>query len=164
MAGDILCNPELGDTLGAIRRGGADAFYTGEIAERIVRTLNRGGNAMNLEDLAEHRTEATVPLRIPWNGGELLAHPPNSQAALLLLGAGMLENDRGADEPRWHHLAVEAMKRAMAIRDATFRDPAFHGMRSGTVASVRCSARSSRFIAFPPRFSVRTMRSAISPV
>src|SRR5665213_3009189 len=124
-AGDILCNPELGDTLGAIRRGGADAFYTGEIAERIVRTLNRGGNAMNLEDLAEHRTEATVPLRIPWNGGELLAHPPNSQAALLLLGAGMLENDRGADEPRWHHLAVEAMKRAMAIRDATFRDPAF---------------------------------------
>jgi gamma-glutamyltranspeptidase/glutathione hydrolase len=124
-AGDVLRNPELGETLGAIRRGGADAFYTGEIAERIVRTLKRGGSAMTLEDLASHRTESTIPLRIPWNGGELLAHPPNSQAALLLLGAGMLEPDRGAAEPLWHHLGVEAMKRAMVIRDATFRDPAF---------------------------------------
>ncbi|HYW53288.1 MAG TPA: gamma-glutamyltransferase family protein [Candidatus Elarobacter sp.] len=124
--GDILCNRDLGDTLGAIRRGGADAFYTGAIAERIVRTLNRCGNPMTMDDLALHRTEATTPLRIPWNGGELLAHPPNSQAALLLLGAGMLADDRGADEPLWHHLAVEAMKRATAIRDATFCDPAFH--------------------------------------
>jgi gamma-glutamyltranspeptidase/glutathione hydrolase len=123
--GDVLRNPELGETLAAIRRGGADAFYNGAIAERIVRTLNRGGNPMTLEDLASHRTEPTTPLRIAWHGGELLAHPPNSQAALLLLGAGMLERDGDADESLWHHLGIEAMKRAIAIRDATFRDPAF---------------------------------------
>jgi gamma-glutamyltranspeptidase / glutathione hydrolase len=124
-AGDILCNRELGDTLAAIRRRGADGFYTGTVAERIVRTLNRGGNAMTLEDLASHATETTEPLSIAWDGGELLAHPPNSQGALLLLGAGALADDREADEPLWHHLAVEAMKRATALRDATFRDPAF---------------------------------------
>jgi gamma-glutamyltranspeptidase/glutathione hydrolase len=123
--GDILCNRELGRTLAAIRRGGADALYTGEIAEKIVRTLNRGGNAMTLDDLAAHKTEQTTPLRIAWNGGELLAHPPNSQGALLLLGAGMLADDGAAGEPQWHHLAVEAMKRATSIRDATFGDPAF---------------------------------------
>jgi gamma-glutamyltranspeptidase/glutathione hydrolase len=123
--GDILCNRELGETLGAIRRHGADGFYTGVVAERIVRTLNRGGNAMTLDDLAMHRTEITTPLGIDWNGGTLLAHPPNSQGALLLLGAGALAGDGGADEPLWHHLAVETMKRATALRDATFRDPAF---------------------------------------
>jgi gamma-glutamyltranspeptidase/glutathione hydrolase len=123
--GDLLCNRELGETLSAIRRHGADAFYTGAIAESIVRTLNRGGNLMTLDDLAGHRTETTVPLAIDWNGGQLLTHPPNSQGACLLLGAGMLAADGGADEPLWHHLGVEAMKRAMAIRDATFRDPAF---------------------------------------
>jgi gamma-glutamyltranspeptidase len=123
--GDILRNPELGDTLAAIRREGAGAFYTGAIGERIVRTLNRGGNVMTLDDLAAHRTEPTTPLRIPWRGGELLAHPPNSQAALLLLGAGMLAGDGDAPESLWHHLGVEAMKRGVAIRDATFRDPAF---------------------------------------
>jgi gamma-glutamyltranspeptidase/glutathione hydrolase len=125
-AGEILCNRELGETLAAIRRRGADAFYTGAIAERIVATLNAGGNRMTLEDFETHRTEVTLPLAIPWHGGELLAHPPNSQASLLLLGAGMLAGDGGADEGLWHHLAVEAMKRATAIRDATFCDPAFH--------------------------------------
>jgi gamma-glutamyltranspeptidase/glutathione hydrolase len=123
--GDILCNRDLAETIATIRKGGADAFYGGWAAERIVRTLNRGGNAMTIEDLVSHRTEETTPLRIPWNGGELLAHPPNSQGALLLLGAGALEGDRGADEPLWHHLAIEVMKRAVALRDATFRDPAF---------------------------------------
>lgn len=124
-AGDVQCSPDLADTLGAIRRHGADALYTGRIAERIVATLRRGGSAMTLDDLAAHRTETTTPLRIPWNGGELLTHPPNSQGACLLLGAGMLAGDGGADETLWHHLGIEAMKRATAIRDATFRDPAF---------------------------------------
>jgi gamma-glutamyltranspeptidase/glutathione hydrolase len=124
-AGDCQCSTDLADTLGAIRRGGADAFYTGRTGERIIATLRRGGSAMTLDDIAAHRTEATVPLGIPWNGGELLTHPPNSQGACLLLGAGMLAGDAAADEPLWHHLGVEAMKRAMAIRDATFRDPAF---------------------------------------
>ena len=125
-AGDVLANAGLAQTLAAIRRDGADAFYAGAVAERIVATLNRGGNVMTLEDLAAHRTEPTTPLRIVWNGGELLAHPPNSQASLLLLAAGALAADAGAAEPLWHHLAVETMKRAISIRDATFCDPAFH--------------------------------------
>ncbi|HEY4441701.1 MAG TPA: gamma-glutamyltransferase, partial [Candidatus Elarobacter sp.] len=75
-AGDLLYNADLAETLRAIRRGGADAFYTGDTAERIVRTLNRLGNLMTADDLATHRTEPTTPLRLGWNGGELLAHPP----------------------------------------------------------------------------------------
>jgi gamma-glutamyltranspeptidase / glutathione hydrolase len=124
-AGDCQCSTDLADTLGAIRRGGADAFYTGRVAERIVATLHRGGSAMTLDDLASHRTEPTTPLRIPWNGGALVTHPPNSQGACLLLGAGALAGDGAAEEPLWHHLGIEAMKRAIGIRDATFRDPAF---------------------------------------
>jgi gamma-glutamyltranspeptidase/glutathione hydrolase len=124
-AGDVLRNPDLAATIAAIRRGGADAFYTGPIAERIVATLHAGGSRMTVDDLAAHRTEPTTPLRIAWRGGELLAHPPNSQGALLLLAAGALAGDAGADEPLWHHLAIETMKRAIAIRDATFCDPAF---------------------------------------
>jgi gamma-glutamyltranspeptidase/glutathione hydrolase len=124
-AGDVARNADLAESLGEIRRGGADAFYRGRIAERIVRTLNRGGNLMTLEDLDAHHTEPTIPLRIPWHGGELLAHPPNSQGACLLLTAGMLAGDGDAEETLWNHLAIEAVKRAISIRDATFRDPAF---------------------------------------
>jgi gamma-glutamyltranspeptidase/glutathione hydrolase len=125
-AGDVLRNPDLADTLAAIRAGGADAFYRGRIAECIVRSLQAGGNAMALDDLAAHRTDTTVPLPLAWHGGEVLVHPPNSQGACLSLGLGMLREDGAADESLWNHLAIEAMKRAFAIRDATFCDPAFH--------------------------------------
>jgi gamma-glutamyltranspeptidase/glutathione hydrolase len=124
-AGDRLVNTDLADTIARIRRGGADAFYTGQTAAGIVKTLNTGGNRMTLDDLASHRTHATEPVRMAWNGGELLAHPPNSQGACLLMGCGMLAGDRTADEPLWHHLGIEAMKRTLEIRDASFCDPAF---------------------------------------
>ncbi|GAC1404215.1 MAG: gamma-glutamyltransferase [Candidatus Velthaea sp.] len=124
-AGDVLANPDLAATLAAIRKGGADAFYTGKIAEAIVRTLNAGGNRMTIGDLASHRTERTQPVRLPWYGRELLAHPPNSQGTTMLMAMGMLEGDGAADDATWNHLAIEAMKRALDIRNARFCDPAF---------------------------------------
>lgn len=125
-AGDVLRNPDLATTFGAIRNAGADAFYTGRIAERIVRTLNAQGNLMSLDDLALHRTERTEPLRINWNGRELLAHPPNSQGATMLFAMGILERDRQADESTWNHLAIEALKYALDERNSGFADPAFY--------------------------------------
>ncbi len=110
-AGDVLRNPELAETIAAIRRDGARALYEGAIAERIVRTLNGLGNVMTRDDLAAHRTEPTTPLRL---------------ASCMLMAMGMLAGDASADEPRWNHLAIEAMKRAISVRDATFADPAFH--------------------------------------
>ena len=135
--GELLRNPDLAQTLSAIRRGGADAFYTGRIAERIIRTLNARGNLMTLDDLATHRTERTQPLRIPWNGRELLAHPPNSQGATMLFAMGVLENDRNAAELEWNHLAIEAMKCALDERNATFADPAFHDCGFGAKLTAR---------------------------
>lgn len=140
-AGDVLRNVDLAATLGAIRRGGADAFYTGWIAERIVRTLNAHGNVMSLEDLATHKTERTEPLRIPWHGRELLAHPPNSQGATMLMAMGMLEADGGAAEPLWNHLAIEALKLAMRERNTSFADPAFYDSAIGaTLAPAALAA------------------------
>jgi gamma-glutamyltranspeptidase/glutathione hydrolase len=124
-AGELLANPDLAMTLAAIRAAGADAFYTGRVAERIVRTLNARGNRMTLDDLATHRTEQTVPLRMAWRGRELLAHPPNSQGGTMLYAMGVLAGDGNADEPLWNHLAIEAMKCARDERDAHFCDPAF---------------------------------------
>ena len=50
-AGDTLKNPDLAWTLEQIAKGGADAFYRGEIARRIVTDLRGKGNAMKLTDL-----------------------------------------------------------------------------------------------------------------
>lgn len=153
-AGDVLRNPDLAETLGSIRRDGADAFYQGPVAQKIVAKLNRLGNLMTLEDLAAHRTEETTVLRLDWDGGELLAHPPNSQGSTMLLAMGMLAGDRNVDEPLWNHLAVEAMKRANAIRDERFCDPAFGA--SGIERELDpANLRALRATIDPARASVR---------
>ena len=65
--GEILKNPELADTFRAIAKGGAKAFYTGDIAQAIVdkvqhepAPLNQGG--MTLADLANYKAEELKPV------------------------------------------------------------------------------------------------------
>ena len=57
VAGDVIHQPELGQTLRAIAQGGRDAFYTGAIAADMVETLRGIGGLHTLEDFAAHGTE-----------------------------------------------------------------------------------------------------------
>ena len=69
VAGDFIAFPELADTLEAISRGGADAFYTdGRIAQSIVDTVNASGGIMTLEDLRTYTVKLEEPLRTQYNG------------------------------------------------------------------------------------------------
>ena len=61
-AGQRFRAPALARTLGAIARGGADAFYGGEIGERIVAAVRAAGGFLTAEDLAGHRSSWVEPL------------------------------------------------------------------------------------------------------
>jgi gamma-glutamyltranspeptidase/glutathione hydrolase len=124
LAGDIVRNEALADSLAAIRRGGANAFYSGAIAEAICSTLNARGNPMTPDDLAAQTTERMRPIAVAWHGAQVLAHPPNSQAAVAPIVLGVLANDGERNDLEWTHLAIEALKRAFDIRDERFADPA----------------------------------------
>src|SRR6195952_5206291 len=63
VAGDIIHQPELGQTLRAIALGGRDAFYTGAIAEDMVETLRGIGGLHTLEDFASHNHAASAQIR-----------------------------------------------------------------------------------------------------
>jgi len=122
-AGDILRNSALGESLAAIRREGARAFYEGTIAEAICSTLNALGNPMQPSDLAAHTTERVQPLSLAWHDREILAHPPNSQGAVTQLVLGALRDDGATSDLDWTHLAIEAIKDAFDARDSRFADP-----------------------------------------
>ena len=67
--GDLVVLLQLADTLEAISRGGADAFYTdGRIARSIVDTVNASGGIMTLEDLRTYTVKLEEPLRTQYNG------------------------------------------------------------------------------------------------
>src|SRR2546429_125884 len=52
-----LVQRDLALTLEAVRDGGPDAFYGGDIARRIVAAVSAAGSPLSREDFAEHKSE-----------------------------------------------------------------------------------------------------------
>jgi gamma-glutamyltranspeptidase len=90
--GEIVKNPDLAATLEAIAAGGADAFYRGDIARRIVEDLHARGNPMKLSDFARYYAAERVPIASTYRGYTLFTpSPPISGGAELSAKLNMLE-------------------------------------------------------------------------
>ena len=67
-SGDLFVNEDLANTLQAIADGGAEVFYTGEIAEKLVAGLQAAGNWITMEDLAAYRPNERTPVITDYYG------------------------------------------------------------------------------------------------
>lgn len=50
--GDYIKRTRYGKTLEQIAHGGADAFYTGDLAEKMVKSIGDAGGVMTLKDVS----------------------------------------------------------------------------------------------------------------
>src|SRR5690606_17596934 len=90
--GDRLQQPGLARTFERIAGLGRDGFYTGPVAEDIVKTLTALDSAMSLEDLASFKPEWVTPIRSIYRDVELLEMPPNTQGPAAILLANIVED------------------------------------------------------------------------
>lgn len=67
-AGDTITRPRLAKTLERISDGGADAFYTGVVAETMVAALRKRGGIMTLQDLHDYKITHRRPISIQYDG------------------------------------------------------------------------------------------------
>ena len=120
-----LVQRDLALTLEAVRDGGPDAFYSGEIARRMVAAAAQAGSPLRMEDLAEHRSEWMEPLRMAYGKGQAASFPPPTQGvsalAMLAVADGFDVSELG--EADYVHLLVEAAKLAFEDRDRYLTDP-----------------------------------------
>lgn len=65
---DIHKQPELAETLEAIAKHGAKAFYTGKVAGSIVRAVNDAGGIFTLEDLETYESTVSRQLEVDYRG------------------------------------------------------------------------------------------------
>ncbi len=93
-AGERFRAPDLARTLAAIADGGADAFYSGEIGERIVAAVRAAGGFLTEADLAEHRSSWAEPLSAEYRGLRVYEMPPPTIGVAVLM---MLEDLAGED-------------------------------------------------------------------
>jgi gamma-glutamyltranspeptidase/glutathione hydrolase len=139
-----LVQRDLARTLEAVRDGGAEAFYRGDVARRLVAAAAAAGSPLALEDLAEHRSDWMEPLRIPYAEGHVASFPPPTQGLSALAVLGMTERfDMAAlPEADYIHVLVEATKLAFEDRDRYLTDPAFMRIPAGELlAADRLQAR-----------------------
>lgn len=127
---DVLKQPDLAWTLGEIQKGGARAFYTGEIARRIVADMKANGGLITLEDLAAYQPVERDPLIGTYRGYTIYTPPPASAGGATLLNMlNILEQfdlkATGQGSAASLHLLAETMKLAYADRYRVLGDPAF---------------------------------------
>lgn len=129
-AGDVLRLPDLARTLRAIADSGADAFYTGWIADSLAAQMQEHGGAIGKRDLAEYQAVERAPIRGTYLGHEIIAMgPPSSGGVVLIETLNQLEalsSERFArSQPEFLHFRIEAARRAYLDRARFLGDADF---------------------------------------
>jgi gamma-glutamyltranspeptidase / glutathione hydrolase len=131
-AGEIFKNPDLGDTLEKIARGGRDAYYKGNIARTIDEYCKKAGCFLRYEDLASHTSTWVEPESTNYRGYDVWELPPNGQGIAALQMLNILEaynlKEMGHNSADYLHHLVEAKKLAFADRAKFYSDPAFNDL------------------------------------
>lgn len=142
--GELLRQPELAKSLKLIAAKGADGFYKGETARKLVKAVNEAGGNMSLQDLANYRAIARVPVKGDYRGYEIVSMPPPSSGGIhivqiLNILEGYPLKDYGQNSAQTIHLMSEAMQLAYADRaeylgDTDFIDVPASGLTSQAYA------------------------------
>lgn len=122
--------PDLVRTIDALCADGPEAYYRGEIARAIAGTLRDHGALMTSDDLASHSGDWVDPLRSRYRDAEVVQMPPNTQGVAALEALNI-----AAPLPRDEHVLIEAVKLALADRDAYVTDPDHMSIDAAELAS-----------------------------
>lgn len=148
-SGEIMRNLHLANTLRIIADGGKDAFYNGQIAEKIAARVQECGGVMTADDLASHLSTWEAPISTVYKGIRVYECPPNGQGLAALLALNILSNVELPSDPlsagRLHEV-IEALRLAFADTAWYVADPAFSPAPLDALLSGRYASERSRLI------------------
>jgi gamma-glutamyltranspeptidase / glutathione hydrolase len=127
--GDIFKNPALAKTLRLIGEKGRDAFYKGEIADKIDKFMQENGGFLRKADFEKHTSTWIDPVSTNYRGYDIFELPPNGQGIATLQILNILEGfdlkSMGRNSAETLHVMIEAKKIAWADRAKFYADPEF---------------------------------------
>jgi len=127
--GEVFRNPDLAWTYHQIAAQGRDAYYRGEVAQRILATSKRLNGTMSAADLAEFSSEWVEPISTTYRGWTVYEIPPNGQGIAALMMLNLMETfplaEYGHNSARALHAMIEAKKLAYADMLRYVADPKF---------------------------------------
>jgi gamma-glutamyltranspeptidase / glutathione hydrolase len=128
--GDRLVQRDLGRMLQAISAKGADAFYKGQVAQRIVAASEAHGGIMTLADFAAYRAVERTPIECDYRRYHIVSAPLPSSGGVVIcetlnILAGYPVADLGFHSAQGVHYMTEALRRAFHDRNVNLGDPDF---------------------------------------
>ncbi|MFC0322501.1 gamma-glutamyltransferase [Gallibacterium melopsittaci] len=129
-SGDRLIQKDLAHSLRLIAKQGSKAFYEGEIAEKIVKEMEKHGGLISLEDMKSYQVAERKPVTGEYRGYKIVTMPPpSSGGAHLVQILNILEryplSEYGVNSAKAIQHYAEAMKLAYADRSEYLGDPDF---------------------------------------
>src|SRR5436853_4722325 len=148
--GDIFKNPTLARTLRLIAEKGRDAFYKGEIADKIDKFMEENGGFLRKADFEKHTSTWIDPLSINYRGYDVFELPPNGQGIATLQILNLLEGfdlkSMGRNSAETLHAMIEAKKLAWADRAKFYADPDFAKIPLAGLLSKKYAAERRKLI------------------
>lgn len=148
--GDVFRNPNLANTYRLIAEGGREAFYKGEIAEKIDSYMAEQGGFLTADDLAAHTSEWVTPVSTNYRGYEVFELPPNGQGIVALQMLNILEGydlrSMGFGTATYLHTLIEAKKLAYEDRAKYYADPDFYNVPLDMLLSKEYAAKRRELI------------------
>ncbi len=138
--GEILIQKDLALTLKEIAKKGADAFYTGRIAQAMVSSVRARGGILSLSDLKKYQMKNRQAVTGTYKGYKVISMPPPSSGGTHVIQIlNLLEsqnlNQWGPQHPESVHRTATAMQIAFADRARYMGDPDFNKIPYLTMAS-----------------------------
>ncbi|KAI8896724.1 gamma-glutamyltranspeptidase, partial [Globomyces pollinis-pini] len=113
-----ITRPTFAKTLTVLANEGVEPFYTGWIAEELVKTIRARGGIMTMEDMKSYVAKEESPIMGTFRGYDIMTAPPPASGSVFIAILNILENFPPLDlkNPTDMHRLVEAFKHGFAVR------------------------------------------------
>jgi gamma-glutamyltranspeptidase/glutathione hydrolase len=133
LLGTIIYQENLAKTLEHIADKGSDGFYTGKVADAIVKTVRSKRGLLTHKDLRTYKMVERTPVTGMYKGLKIYSMPPPSSGGIHVIQIlKMLEEHdlkgMGPQSTDAVHLTANAMQRAFLDRASYLGDPDFHAV------------------------------------
>ena len=163
--GDIFKNPALAKTLRLIGEKGRDAFYKGEVADKIDKFMQENGGYLRKADFEKHTSTWVDPVSTNYRGYNVFELPPNGQGIATLQILNILEGfdlkSMSRNSAETLHVMVEAKKIAWADRAKFYADPEFAKIPLAGLLSKEYAAERRKLI--DPGHAAKAVEAGMPP-
>lgn len=151
-AGDKLIQTDLANTLKEIAFSETDAFYKGEIANKIIEASEANNGILSLEDFANYQVEEYSPISCDYRGYRVTSSPPPGGGTTVCQMLNLLSRydmaQLGFKTPQSLHLAFSSMLLAFSDRNRYLGDPNFVDNPTAQLLSPEYTAALQKQITF----------------